>query len=73
MATVPPRGSALSSTAETECPYVIRDPAGALKCGAYDVVGEYLPELVSGYQGDMCLDTAGTWLDCFYFKRAMLL
>jgi hypothetical protein len=71
MAAVPPRGSVQSP--RTGCPYQAYDPVGELKCGAAEVVGEYLPGLGSGYLSELCFDTAGNWIDCVYFKRAMLL
>ncbi|RZN33659.1 MAG: hypothetical protein EFT35_10390 [Methanophagales archaeon ANME-1-THS] len=55
------------------CPYLAVDRFGQPICEAQSAMEEYLPGLYPVRTGDTCLDTAGNWIDCHYFKRAKLL
>jgi hypothetical protein len=55
------------------CPYFAVDRFGQPKCEASSVMEEYLAGMYLVSAGDACLDPAGNWIDCQYFKRAKLL
>ncbi len=73
MAFVPPQHTIERIAAQNKCPYFVLAPSGEPTCAASDVLGEYLPGMQPAGLGDTCLDVAGNWFDCAYFKRAKLL
>ena len=70
MAFTPPQNTAEKIPFTDGCPYFGMDPSGQPKCEADGIMGEYLPGM---YPPSLCLNSAGNWIDCVYFKRAKLL
>ena len=73
MAFMPPRINAERISYPNGCPYFAIDPSGQPQCEVSDVMEEYVPGIHPASLGALCLDSAGNWINCQYFKRAKLL